>query len=1021
MINKSRANHNHKQKPIVHRVNTFCLCCLCTCVLILLFLFCLLVFSIFFCLFFLFFVFWLWLDAVAAMLAMRNNSKYSACSTSIANISPKYSKYVRMKKIGLPIESVRRKMVMDGLSSNEIAQFFGQPSSESISKSIQNYGTANDLNQELQDLTSKYSRMKKVGLPEGTICNKMRRDGIDENVIAAFFGHRATIRTPSTDHQMQDGALEKRREIMATSQLFKQVKSTKEYQETYYYNIPFETNTSNLIQENKFWCDFGNFMLNKRKQNDKFISRNILVPTNNINEILIVLGVLDVPFESDGPTFTYDNDNGNGNNSSRVVIEAQTPTIVFAKQLKPLGELRSSGSDSNKSNNNGKKQSISVHVHYFDANDRFRLDKNGDKCEKFVYKFVPLSIYTCQVVLTNFSSVTQNIQLLSQIPSGSISVNNGFVTKTSFHRLNSYSTINFQFSFYFPRIGTFKHYPFTISKNGEIIGDANIIPNDIIVQYPTKYEKLNALSWKHVSQNANLNQLKEYFSSVNTNTNIFTINWSLIYHRLTNASIFEFIYKFLNDRNMFNVDVWNYSFYHLKCVTQLQQHEVKTDDNEQNVIINGETYLKDLSCDLTSFEKLLFIATGQLIGTNNNMQTLLFSPIFVSQNTSISNGWISYDDVDFGNYSHLEYIPYVNARAHLLGKQRHIVNNLFKLQYGKILKRIINNSTNVHNISIEDKLSLLYYLSLQDRIDDALDLYSIVKFDKHIKNLTFKNSFLIDYLSLYMSLYRDGDVTSAIQIGNLILSKYRGAKLPTNKSKLLKDMEILLLDLTNINSSNLAMKMKVTEEDDCSFVEEDFDGDRTRDMLQMSDKSSSLDFEIVAEKRELIIHYANVASLTVNFYTMNTEVLFSKRPFLVCTDVCDSCDNSQNINENAMFSYISPNEQIVIDLQSVASDNVINNCKVNIPESLKNCNVFIQVLSEELNVHKAFYDNELIVQIKENYGQLKVYYREQIKENQNENSTSLSTFLTKPLSKAYVKVYVLTQEDNHEFYKVKQL
>ena len=55
---------------------------------------------------------------------------------------------------------------------------------------------------------------------------------------------------------------------------------------------------------------------------------------------------------------------------------------------------------------------------------------------------------------------------------------------------------------------------------------------------------------------------------------------------MTNASLFEFIYKFLNDTNMFNVNIWNYnySFYHLKYVTQLSQpqwHERKTDDSEQ--------------------------------------------------------------------------------------------------------------------------------------------------------------------------------------------------------------------------------------------------------------------------------------------------------------------------------------------------------------------------------------------------------------------------------------------------------
>ena len=92
----------------------------------------------------------------------------------------------------------------------------------------------------------------------------------------------------------------------------------------------------------------------------------------------------------------------------------------------------------------------------------------------------------------------------------------------------------FQSSFYyFPSIGTYRHYPFLISQKEKIIGDANIYPNEIIGKYPNNAKELDVESWKDVGSNANLEQLKVYF---NTHS-ISQVDLSLIYHRLKDASL----------------------------------------------------------------------------------------------------------------------------------------------------------------------------------------------------------------------------------------------------------------------------------------------------------------------------------------------------------------------------------------------------------------------------------------------------------------------------------------------------
>ena len=137
---------------------------------------------------------------------------------------------------------------------------------------------------------------------------------------------------------------------------------------------------------------------------------------------------------------------------------------------------------------------------------------------------------------------------------------------------------------------------------------------------------------------------------------------------------------------------------------------------------------------------------------------------------------------------------------------------------------------------------------------------------------------------------------------------------------------------------------------------------------------------------------------------MNTEVLFSERPFLGLNN--KGSGNNNNNSENEMFSYISPNEQIIIDSSKLSNDGMINKYIVDIPNKLMNCNVFIQLVSDTLTSSKPFYDNQLIVQVKENYGQLKVLRK-------SKNGSGM-----KPLRKTYVKVYALTNGGASEFYKV---
>ena len=69
---------------------------------------------------------------------------------------------------------------------------------------------------------------------------------------------------------------------------------------------------------------------------------------------------------------------------------------------------------------------------------------------------------------------------------------------------------------------------------------------------------------------------------------------------------------------------------------------------------------------------------------------------------------------------HLEYYPMVNSRTHLLGKGRQILNTTFSHTYDIFLSSLVQKV----QPATEDKLVFVYYLQLQDRVQEAMELFS---------------------------------------------------------------------------------------------------------------------------------------------------------------------------------------------------------------------------------------------------------------------------------------------------------
>ena len=77
-----------------------------------------------------------------------------------------------------------------------------------------------------------------------------------------------------------------------------------------------------------------------------------------------------------------------------------------------------------------------------------------------------------QVVVTNISRVNRQLNVLVQVPSGSVPLQGDQMTKSHLVSLKSYATETIETSFYFPRRGQFELYPAQVAKGQTVIASA---------------------------------------------------------------------------------------------------------------------------------------------------------------------------------------------------------------------------------------------------------------------------------------------------------------------------------------------------------------------------------------------------------------------------------------------------------------------------------------------------------------------------------------------------------------------
>ena len=532
--------------------------------------------------------------------------------------------------------------------------------------------------------------------------------------------------------------------------------------------------------------------------------------------------------------------------------------------------------------------SILTGQNFFALNDRYRYERN-ERFDKFVTdEFLVRTVYGCQVVITNPTSSIKKVDVLMQVPMGAMPVQQSLYTRSIHLQLEPFSTKTAEYFFYFPRAGRFNHYPVHVSENEKLLASARPFVFNVVKEL-TNFDKT---SWPWISQNGSDKEVLEFLERDNVERH----DLEQIAFRMKNADFFKRVTELLRNRHAYNDTLWSYGI---------------------------------LNRDLPTIREYL---------TN--------SPIATQCGSSFVSDLLVVNPVDRHSYQHKEYWPLINARVYQLGKKREILNSQFAAQYQALLADLRYRK----ELSDYDRLAVVYYLLLQDRIADAGTHFA------KINDKALVDSIQYQYIEAYLA-FSDSKPEKAVKIAE----KY-------------KDYPVVRW--RNLFADVLAQAAEITGSGPLLTDEED------RDQKQRMLAASQPDIQLAVDNRTVTLRHRNLGKVMVNFYLMDIELLFSRKPFV------------QEVS--GQFSIIRPNHSIELTLEEGASATPII-----VPDQYKDRNMLIEITGGGLNKSAAYYPHSLSISMIEAYGQLQI----------------LSLQSNRPVSSAYIKVYARNKTGEVVFYK----
>ncbi len=637
------------------------------------------------------------------------------------------------------------------------------------------------------------------------------------------------------DSLMLDAEVARKQRQDVEGFFYRDLAKTLEYAETHYWRTGLARMDASFVTVSPFWVDFANAGAGP------FASTSFPMANRSLNEKLLALALLDLPFESSEPDVAAD--------GRSVTLTAAAPTFLALEDIAPAASKDGASN-------------VLVGQDFFNP---ARRSETVDGVERDLFvkdEFLKGVPYGCRMVVTNPSSRTIAMQLLVQIPEGAIALGDSEMTSGVSVNLGSYGTTSIETLFYFPKSGSFRDYPVHAGSGNVLLGAADASILNVVDEATT----IDKATWEWISQNAELPEVLEYLEDAN----VREIDLAQIAWRMGDASAFATLTDALADRGVYPDSLWKYAVKH-------------QDASRARRFLEGH-------------EELV-----RRVGAP--FDSTLFSVAPRARRA----------------YEHFAYEPLVNGRTHEFAADSRILNAQFKAQYDRFLTTLASDT----DLDSEEKVELVYYLFLQDRITEALAAYDTIDVE------ALRTRVQYDYMAAYVAFYRS-DVPAA----RAVAEAYRDYPVDLWRSRF-RDVLAQADEIEGISGGG-----------------DDPDRDN-RDQSQGALAGLEPLLAVEVEGGQVLVAVEGIDEVEVRFHRMDVEFLFSNSPFVR--------------GDQGAFGVIRPSRVLRVPVGENEKAMIVD-----LPADLRTANVVVEVRGGGVSRQATYFAGDLSVQGIERYGQVRV-------------------------------------------------
>jgi len=426
---------------------------------------------------------------------------------------------------------------------------------------------------------------------------------------------------------------------LAADRFFQSVQATKKWAESHYFRRVKESGAGGAVPNNAFWLDY----LKHKAEAGAFLSDNIDLPAATLHEAMLALAVTDLPFRAKPVELSVE--------GGRLRARAESDSLAFVQAIEILESKQADSS-----------LLVGQDVYLGVGSEPLERPVASDAMVQGIH-------YQSRIVVTNPTNVERRVQVLAQIPQGSIAISGGKTSRNWPVVLGPYSSQQLAFDFYFPEAGKFEFYGAQISDENGFISSVASRKADVL----SEPKNIDTTTWEYVSDWGTDEDVLTFLKSAN----LRKIDLSRIAFRMQDKLFYERTLELLSNAGVYHETLWSYSLKHFDD-SRIREYVEQRDD-----------FMRRLG-------------------------------------PSLPQGLVQLDPVKRTWFEHLDFRPLIVARVHQLGSKREILNQELMKQYRELLG-IISGQVGP---SSTQKLEIVYYMILQNRIAEAIKWFdSISKAD----------------------------------------------------------------------------------------------------------------------------------------------------------------------------------------------------------------------------------------------------------------------------------------------------